>query len=330
MTMAWVPIFDDSFQRIPVKNYPAVYAAGYRVMAGYVAGGSNPKWVTKAEVAAWLACGSDTGFLPLFEGVGDEPATSPTSGTEHAKAARAGCRARGVPDTAAVSPAMDRNVTLTQAKGPIATYMREWKAADTMPPLPYIELDAGAALHTAGLTVGTGTPAAYSWDPSDKLVTPDNAPAHVLWTQEHNGVALHGGSVDIGHIRDSAPIMRSDDMAISWDDQVVDSGDPSNPKWSVDGTLKWLVANMRTVLTTTAADAKVDTASAAAVTALTTLIKSAGGDADSAAIIAAMNTAIAAEGVKESATVAALSNQVAKLQADLVAAAQASAAALAK
>jgi len=120
------------------------------------------------------------------------------------------------------------------------------------------------------------------------------------------------------------------DMAISWDDQVVDSGDPSNPQWSVDGTLKWLVANMRTVLTTTVADAKVDTASAAAVTALTTLIKSAGGDADSAAIIAAMNTAIAAEGVKESATVAALSNQVAKLQADLVAAAQASAAAMAK
>lgn len=223
----WVPIFDDSFSRIPVKNYPAVYAAGYRVMAGYVAGGSASKWVTAAEIRAWLACGPDAGFLPLFEAVGDEPVASPSSGTSHARAARLGARARGVADSAAISPAMDRDVTMAQAHGPINQYMRLWKNADTMPPLPYIEMDAGGYLYAEKLTAGTGTPAAYGWDPTGKLVTPANAPAHVLWTQEHNGVALHGGSVDIGHIRTTAPIMWA--KPSTEDDMLITDKLPINP-----------------------------------------------------------------------------------------------------
>lgn len=207
--MTWVRIFDDSFQRVPVRNYSAMYADGYRVMAGYVAGGTSGKWVTAAEIKAWLSQGRDTGFLSLFEAVGDEPVRSPNSGTAHARAARAGARARGVPDTSAISPAMDRDVSKAQAEsgGPIATYMRLWKAADTMRPFPYIEMDAGGELFDAGLTVGTGTPAAYGWDSTfGKLVTPDNAEAQVLWTQEHNGVNVHGGNIDEGHIRTDAPI----------------------------------------------------------------------------------------------------------------------------
>jgi hypothetical protein len=55
------------------------------------------------------------------------------------------------------------------------------------------------------------------------LVTPANASQYTLWTQEHNGVALHGGDVDIGHIRDDAPIWWADttggtDMALAASD----------------------------------------------------------------------------------------------------------------
>jgi hypothetical protein len=206
VTTGWVRAFDDSFQRVPVKNYPAMYAAGFRVMAGYVAGGSSDKWITTSEIKAWFAQGDDTGLLPLFEAVGNEPVTSPGSGDDHARAARAGCRARDIPDTSVISPAMDRNVSMADARGPIKQYMQAWNSADTMPPLPYIELDAGAYLFAVGATSGTGTPAAYSWDPSNELVTPDNAPPHVMWTQEHNGVSDNGGNYDSGHARLTAPI----------------------------------------------------------------------------------------------------------------------------
>lgn len=215
----WVPAFDQSFQRVPIANYPSMYADGYRVMLGYVAGGTSGKWITQAEIEAWLAQGSDTGFGPLFEAKGTEPVDSPGSGTAHAKAARAGCRARGVPDGVVISPAMDENITVAQGSGPVAQYMKAWKDADTVPPLPYIELDVGAALVSAGLAVGVGVPAAYTWGPPNKLVTPANASSSVLWTQEHNGQNLHGGNVDIGHVRTDAPILWSDaDMVLSPDD----------------------------------------------------------------------------------------------------------------
>ena len=226
---SWVQIFDDSFQRVPVRNYGAMYKDGFRVMAGYVAGGTSDKWSSKAQIDAWLALGDDAGFLPLFEAKGDEPLTSPSLGGVHAKAARAGCRARKVPDSSVISPAMDRNITLSQAAGPVAQYMSAWKKADTMPPLPYIELGAGALLYGAGDTAGTGTPAAYDWDPSGALVTPENAPPHVKWTQEHNGVSLHGGNIDIGHIRTDAPIYWRTPMA----DLVLTAADQETLIWRV-------------------------------------------------------------------------------------------------
>lgn len=213
----WVAIFDDSFSRVPRANYPAMYADGYRVMAGYVGGGSSDKWVTAAEIRAWLACGHDTGFLPLFEATGREPIEHPSYGTAHAKAARLGARARGVPDHCTISWAMDTNVSVADAHDEIHQYASNWAHADTIASLPYIEEDAGAVLYADAMTCGTGTPAAYAWNNKPTLFTPANAPAHVLWTQEHNGVRQWGAEFDIGHIRTDAPIMWRTPMAADLD-----------------------------------------------------------------------------------------------------------------
>lgn len=113
---------------------------------------------------------------------------------------------------------------------------------------------------------------------------------------------------------------------MQWTDQVVASGDPTNAEWSVNGTLAWQVTQLRTLVATTAADAKTDTASLAAISVLAAAIKAGGGNVDSAPIIAAINSAAATE----SATVTALLNKIAALQADLAAGASAEAAALAK
>ena len=217
--MTWVPGFDQSFQRVPRSRLHEAYAAGYRVMAGYAGGGSSSKWLTPPEIATWHALGPDAGVAALFEVKGTEPIDNPTLGDDHARAARAAWRARGYPDDCTISPAVDRNVTIAQAREQLATYFRNWVAADTCKPLAYVEMDAGAVLFALGLTVGTFTPAAYSWDASGRLATPDNAPSHVLWTQEHNGRTLAGGNVDIGHIRTTAPIWwatpQGDDMALT-------------------------------------------------------------------------------------------------------------------
>jgi hypothetical protein len=335
--MSWVRIFDDSFQRIPVKNYGAMYADGYRVMAGYVAGGTAGKWVTSAEIRAWFACGTDTGFLPLFEAVGNEPVTNPSSGRAHAKAARAGARARGVPDLAAISPAMDRDVTMPQAKGPIAAYMQLWKSTDMLPPLPYIELDAGAYLFAEHLTVGTGTPAAYEWDPSRHLITPDNAPAHVLWTQERNGINIHGGNVDIGHIRITAPIMWANPQHVSPEVDMPLSAADIEAIWAhklpagetAEGALQDAALRAGTITNTqlpalagaVAADAKVGTAIEAAVAT----IAAGGNSPDTTAIIAAINKV----GTDESSAVSALTAQVQAIRTALAAGDAAEAAALA-
>ena len=206
MTDGWLPIFDQSFNRVPVTKLRNMYLAGYRVMAGYAGGGSSAKWLTRAEISAWRALGPDTGVLALFEVKGTEPIDNPTSGDDHAKEARAAWRVLGYPDAGTISPAVDENVTVAEARAQLTTYMGHWAVADTTHPLAYVEMDAGAVLFMAGVTIGTGTPAAFSWDNSGKLVTPANAPAHVLWTQEHNGQRLAGGIVDIGHIRTTAPI----------------------------------------------------------------------------------------------------------------------------
>ena len=215
MTAGWVPVFDQSFKRVPASRLHEMYAAGFRVMAGYAGGGSSTKWLTVAEITTWLALGDDTAVAALFEIAGTEPIDNPASGDDHAKEARAAWRARGYPDAAGISPAVDENVTVAEARDQLTTYFGHWKAADTALPIPYVEKDAGAVLKAAGVSAGTFTPAAFSWDPDDTLTTPANAPAHVIWTQEHNGKALAGGVVDVGHIRTSAPIWWKEASAVT-------------------------------------------------------------------------------------------------------------------
>jgi hypothetical protein len=354
MTDGWVKAFDQSFQR--VTDFKAAYDAGFRVMAGYAGGGTSDKWLTVAEIEAWFACGDDTGIAALFEIVGDEPLTEPAAGGTHAKSARAAWRARGYPDDAAISAAMDRNVTMTQAHNQLAEYFRAWASADTFLPMPYVESDAGAYLHSLGITCGTFSPAAYGWDNPAVLLTPANAPDHVLWTQEHNGVRLAGGSVDVGHIRTSAPIWWRTPMPLSDADlaavnKAVWQTDKSGPNypWMGDAATNAAIkgwsavqdagneahaanVGVQAVQATLAGMVKTE---AAIQTALNGLVAN-GGSADSTAL-AAIAAQIKAVGDSESAHVASLQTtvntllaQVAQLKADLAAAAQAAAADLAK
>lgn len=200
----WVKSFDQSFQRVPIANYPAMYAAGYRVMMGYVAGGSSDKHTTAEEIAAWFMQGSDTGFGVLFEGIGTEAVNDPTLGDDHAKATRAGCRALGIPDHVGASPAVDENVNTSQWMNQLVTYFQHWNSAEPVKATPYVEADAGEYLFGQSLTGGTFTPAAYAWNAPAVLYTPSNAPSHVTATQEKNGQNILGGNVDIGHVRSDA------------------------------------------------------------------------------------------------------------------------------
>ncbi len=201
--MPWAKVFDQSFKRVPIKRLPEAYAAGFRGMAGYAGGGSSDKWLTAAEIAAWKACGPDTFVPPMFEIAGTEPVDYPSKGGAHARAARDAWSRLGCPTHVAIAPAVDENVGSTQWRGPLSTYFYNWKTADRTP-VVYVEADAGAFLHAGGLTAGTFTPAAWAWNSPAVLYTPDNAPAHVVWTQERNGQNLAGGDVDEGHIRTDA------------------------------------------------------------------------------------------------------------------------------
>jgi len=207
VNIGWVKAFDQSRARVPVSRHKEMYDADFRVMAGYAGGGSSNKWTPTAEIVSWLSQGPDTGFAALFEIAGTEPIDNPASGSAHAVAARAAWRARGYPDACSIAPAVDEDVTPAQARTQLTQYFTAWKTGDTVLPMPYVEMDAGLILFNEGLSVGTFTPAAFDWDPSHTLVTPDNAPPHVIWTQEKNGQNLAGGIVDIGHIRESAPIL---------------------------------------------------------------------------------------------------------------------------
>jgi len=202
----WVRSWDDSFQPVPISRLHEMYAAGYRVWCRYVGPGSTGKHWTKAQIEAWFACGPDTGVGMLAEGVGDEPLYNPLQGSVQGKAARASMLALGLnPDVTLCSPAVDRNVSKSQTLGAVADYMRGWITGYGAEPVPYIEVENGGRLVDAHLSAGTFVPAAYSWNESGKLVTPANAPAHVVQTQERNGVKLAGGALDIGHIRTDAP-----------------------------------------------------------------------------------------------------------------------------
>lgn len=204
--MSWVPYWDDSFNPVPISRLREMYRAGFRVWGRYVGMGSAAKHWTAAEIGAWFACGPDTGVAILAEADGTEPRDNPSVGDDHAREARNAARALGVPDSTLISPAMDRDVTMADARGPVARYCQLWAAADSgRLPVMYIEPDAGGYLCDHGLSAGTFTPAAYLWDSGKTLITPANAPAHVVMTQEHNGRRMAGGVVDIGHCRTSAP-----------------------------------------------------------------------------------------------------------------------------
>jgi hypothetical protein len=201
----WLKIFDAS------GSWPtdpaACWADGFRVIAGY-AGSQSWKTFTPAMLAKWVTPAYPFGIAAMYESKGDE-ALQPDSaaiGTQHAHAARQAWRALGMPDAATIAYAVDLDVSMAQVRGPIAAYFRAIAAADTCKPISYLENDGSEWLAIKGITAGGFLPAAFAWGNPPVLATPSNAPPHALWLQEHNGVPLHGGDVDTGHIRDDAPI----------------------------------------------------------------------------------------------------------------------------
>lgn len=201
----WKPYWDDSFDPVEISQLPAIYRAGNRVWARYVGPGSKGKHWTEAEIAAWKACGPDTGVAFLAEGVGDEAITDPGIGDDHGREAVAEMRALGVPAGVLCSPAVDRNISLSQTKGPVETYFRNWTKGFGGKGVAYVEVENGGRMVADGVTAATFTPAAYSWNEKPVLITPDNAPSHVVMTQEHNGKKEYGGTIDTGHVRTDAP-----------------------------------------------------------------------------------------------------------------------------
>jgi hypothetical protein len=316
----------------------ACWADGYRVIAGY-AGSQSWKTFTPAMLAKWVTPAHPFGIAAMYEGTGREPleAGSAAAGTQHARAARAAWRAIGMPDTAAIAYAVDTDVNMAQVKGSIAAYFRAVAAADTTRPISYLENDGSEWLAMQGITAGGFIPAAYSWGDPPVLATPSNAPPHALWLQEHNGVPLHGGDVDTGHIRHDAPIWWADggttmagfdktDLNTLLKTAAFPYASPPGatpvvvPSVSLGTT--WLATRNNTdkLIASQAAQDKQLAALLAAVTAL-----AAGGTSvDTAAVLAAIHD----EGAKESAAVAGLHTQIADLRAALAAAQAAGAAAI--
>lgn len=213
----WLPIIDVAAAW--PSDPQAVWDDGYRVIAGY-AGSQSWKAMTAARIKEWVTPEHPFGIAPMFESTGREAVESPGDGQDHGWNARAAWRALGCPSSTAIAYAVDEDVTMAQITGPVAAYFRGVHAGDGGPlPIAYIENDGGEYLAAHGLISGTFVPAAFGWGSPARLATPDNAPAHALWVQEHNGVSLHGGNVDTGHIRADAPIWWSvENMALSDDD----------------------------------------------------------------------------------------------------------------
>lgn len=332
--MAWVPIFDTA------DSWPdpaAMWARGFRVFAAY-AGSQAWKAVSAQRLAQWRQPAHPYGTAPMFESAGDEPINAPSSGTAHARAARAAWRRLGCPDTAAIAYAVDRNVTLSEIKGNVAKYFELVGGADTTLPIAYLENDGVAWLHERGLIAGGFIPAAYSWGNPPTLMTPANAPSWVLWTQEHNGVDEDGASVDIGHIRDTAPIWwpRATPStpegnvpvteASIWGYKTPDNetaiGAVQDSRIYAKGALAQAQANNALLAGIVKSEAAIQ-ATLAAITA--------GGTSIDTAVLAAQIKAIgdqeSADMAKALAANAALSAQIAELQAELAKAAQGAAAA---
>lgn len=229
--MKWLKIFDAS------GSWPtdpaACWADGYRVIAGY-AGSQSWKTFTPAMLAKWVTPAHPFGIAAMYESSGDE-AFGPDSynvGAQHARAARAAWRDLGMDDRAAIAYAVDKNATMAQIRGPIARYFQAIKDREPSLPISYLENDGSEYLAIHGITAGGFIPAAYSWGDPPVLATPSNAPPHAIWLQEHNGVALHGGDVDTGHIRDDAPIWWSGGTTMA----DLTAADVENKVWHTGGS----------------------------------------------------------------------------------------------
>jgi hypothetical protein len=296
----WLKIFDASGSW--PKDPAACWADGFRVIAGY-AGSQSWKTFTPAMLARWVTPEHPFAIAAMYEGSGREPFLSNSAdyGTQHALAARKAWRAMGMPDNAAIAYAVDTDATMAQVRGPIATYFRAVAAHDTCKPISYLENDGSEWLAINGITAGGFIPAAYGWGNPAVLMTPDNALPHAIWLQEHNGVQLHGGDVDTGHIRDDAPIWWADktggtdmpliaaDADVVWAHKVPNMADRSAPDVSTQTALSQIWGTL-------VATAKTESAQSAQIVALTAAVKAlavGGGTVDTTALLAGIDTAVA-------------------------------------
>lgn len=198
----WVPSYDESFSPAdPVK----MFALGHRMVFGY-AGTQSSKNMTVARIASRRAAG--LGIGALFESTEGRALTAgATGGSRDAVATRNAWHVLGYPAACPIIFALDKNVSLSQIKGPVANYMHGAAGAFPQGVLPWLygENDAIEWLFAQGLIGGGFQSAAWAWgDPAKPITTAAHA-AHAAVLQERNSVNVAGGNVDLGHTRSDAP-----------------------------------------------------------------------------------------------------------------------------
>jgi hypothetical protein len=212
------------------------------VVAGY-RGSSSWKEFTLKMRDTWRNAGF--GVAAMFESTIDRALQGYAAGVADGKTARAAWRAIGMPDDCLIAYAVDTNVNATQIAGPIADYFRGVASVDTCAPWAYIENDGIKYLVAHHLIDAGFQPAAWGWG---NPAAPDAWDDHAYWKQEHNGVSLHGGDVDTGHITDTSNFWRApgspppigvDDVQLTDTIHLVQKDDVtySSPTSTVEGIL---------------------------------------------------------------------------------------------
>lgn len=192
--VTWVPSADAAWQR--PQDWAAFYHAGYRFFLGYGGLGSEGKWTTKHDIDGMFA--HNVSFIPIGEAQASRALTAGESGGKHdAEVTRNYFHNIGVPSTVPIIACMDENVTMDQVRGPVAEYVHGWNSGDTCKCAFYIENDGIDYLYGQGLISYGFQPAAWRWG---QPATPTAWSLHARGRQEHNGVNLAGGKVDIGHV----------------------------------------------------------------------------------------------------------------------------------
>jgi hypothetical protein len=214
--MTWLKIFDAA------SAWPtdpgACYDDGFRVVAGY-RGSEAWKTLSIAHLETWREAGF--GIAAMYESSANRALSGYAAGLADGKTARAAWRAAGLPDDCFIAYAVDVNVNSAQIQGVVADYFRGVNDGDSgASPWAYIENDGIKWLFEHNAIGGGFQPAAWGWG---NPASPDAWDAHAYWKQEHNGVSLHGGNVDVGHITDTANFWRApgqgvEDMALTTDD----------------------------------------------------------------------------------------------------------------